>query len=220
MKYISLLYASILFFTNIQALIVVPDSINVGELNNKKPINISFDLTNDSPKDESIELIPSCHVDIKNYPKILKPNTSKKLNATLEVEFLNNGAITEKILIKSDNNSKSIKIHGYNNNIVEKSPGTHNLSNEEFIKISNRQNVTIIDVRPSSDYKESKISNSINIPFDENDFRMKLAELPRNKTYLIYCQKGIKSERTYRIMKFMKFKKIYCLEKGFENWKK
>ena len=46
----------------------------------------------------------------------------------------------------------------------------------------------IIDIRDKKDYEKGHIPHAINIPFD--DFEENGIKLPKNKKYILYCERG------------------------------
>jgi len=46
----------------------------------------------------------------------------------------------------------------------------------------------IIDIRDKEDYEKGHIPHAINIPYD--DFEEKGIKLPKNKIYILYCERG------------------------------
>ena len=93
------------------------------------------------------------------------------------------------------------------------------LDKETFAAAIKKSGVQIIDVRMTPDFEQGHIENAININFFDPEFKHKLLELNRNKTYYLYD----KNEKTaYRSMKFMEdndFKNVYMLKGGYEAWK-
>ncbi len=59
-------------------------------------------------------------------------------------------------------------------------------------------NYQIIDVRTKTEYEESHIKNSINIPYDTIDENTKL---DKNKTIMVYCKSGKRSSIAYSKLK-------------------
>ncbi len=76
----------------------------------------------------------------------------------------------------------------------------------------------IIDVRTPDEYSEGHIENSVNINYNNPDFKAKISELNRNDTYLIYCRSGRRSGEALETFKELGFKKVYNLSKGFDSW--
>ena len=86
-----------------------------------------------------------------------------------------------------------------------------NKYNEDFV---------IIDVRSPQEYNEGHVENSGMIDFYDTDFRDKLSQLDKEKTYLIYCKSGSRSGRAPDILKELGFIKVYNFEGGIVEWKK
>ncbi|HTF31484.1 MAG TPA: metalloregulator ArsR/SmtB family transcription factor, partial [Flavitalea sp.] len=57
---------------------------------------------------------------------------------------------------------------------------------DELITKIDSGKVTILDVRPETEYKKGHIANSISIPFDELSSRLK--ELPKRNEIIAYCR--------------------------------
>lgn len=57
---------------------------------------------------------------------------------------------------------------------------------DELIKKIESEKITILDVRPESEYKNGHIANSISIPFDQLAGRLK--ELPKRNQIIAYCR--------------------------------
>ena len=97
--------------------------------------------------------------------------------------------------------------------------GERILDKETFAAAIKKSGVQVIDVRMPPDFEQGHIENAININFFDPDFKHKLLELNRSKTYYLYD----KNEKTaYRSMKFMEdndFKNVFMLKGGYEAWK-
>ncbi len=77
-------------------------------------------------------------------------------------------------------------------------------------------NINIIDIRSREKYNTSHIETSINIPFDvlmSNPDKY----LEKDKTYYIYCQRGITSKKVIPILNLKGYKVINILG-GYESW--
>jgi rhodanese-related sulfurtransferase len=93
------------------------------------------------------------------------------------------------------------------------------LDKEAFAAGIKKSGVKIIDVRMTADFEQGHIEDAININFFDPEFKHKLLELNRNKTYYLYDKK---EKTAYRSMKFMQdndFKNVYMLKGGYEAWK-
>ena len=93
------------------------------------------------------------------------------------------------------------------------------LDKEAFAAAIKKSGAQVIDVRMPPDFEQGHIENAININFFDPEFKHKLLELNRKKTYYLYD----KNEKTaYRSMKFMEdndFKNVFMLKGGYEAWK-
>jgi len=76
----------------------------------------------------------------------------------------------------------------------------------------------IIDVRTSEEFANAHIEDAINIDYYQESFRDELEAMDRNKTYLIYCRTGNRSQSAISIMGELGFKTIYHLQVGITGW--
>ena len=64
--------------------------------------------------------------------------------------------------------------------------------------ILKEDNYIIIDVRTEEEYNAEHVKDSINIPYDEIN---KDTKLDKNKTILVYCKSGVRSNKAYTTLK-------------------
>lgn len=84
-----------------------------------------------------------------------------------------------------------------------------NLSNDDFV---------VLDVRTPEEYAEGCLDNSTNVDYNSPDFADKAANLDKDKTYLVYCRSGRRSEASAEILDGMGFEHVYNLEGGISGW--
>ena len=84
---------------------------------------------------------------------------------------------------------------------------------------NNNPNFVILDVRTPEEYLSGHIENAVNLDYYSNTFGNSLDELDKNKTYLIYCRSGRRSENTLNIMKGLDFREAYNMLGGINKWK-
>ena len=92
---------------------------------------------------------------------------------------------------------------------------------EAFTLIQDNQNnpdFIILDVRTPEEFADGHIEKAINMDFYSTAFRDELDGLDKNKTYLLHCRSGNRSEKTLNIMKELKFIKIYHMTGGSIEW--
>lgn len=81
-----------------------------------------------------------------------------------------------------------------------------------------RDDLVIIDVCSPQEFKDRHLENAININFISKSFKLRLATLDKDKTYLVYCKVGGRSKLAQRTMRKLGFKKIYNLVGGTLLW--
>ena len=74
-------------------------------------------------------------------------------------------------------------------------------------------NFVIIDVRTPEEFLGEHIENAVNLDYYSDTFRNDLDKLGKNKTYLIYCRSGRRSENALNIVKELDFEEIFTIYK-------
>ena len=78
---------------------------------------------------------------------------------------------------------------------------------------------TLIDVRTPGEWKQGRISGAKHIDVSSSDFDKKVAELPREGRYLLYCQSGGRSGMALSRMKSKGFTDVNHLGGGISTWR-
>ena len=92
---------------------------------------------------------------------------------------------------------------------------------EAFTLIQNNQNnpeLVILDVRTPEEFTGGYIGSAVNIDFYSETFRDELANLDKNKTYLIYCRGGTRGRSTLDITTELDFEEAYNMSGGMLRW--
>ena len=76
----------------------------------------------------------------------------------------------------------------------------------------------IIDVRTPDEYNSGHIEGAEMIDFGADDFRDRIGELDRGKTYLIHCRSGGRSAGARDVMEELGFLKVYHMLGGTLGW--
>jgi rhodanese-related sulfurtransferase len=89
---------------------------------------------------------------------------------------------------------------------------------DELVEKLDSGKVTLLDVRPESEYKQGHIANAISIPIDELSRRLK--ELPKRTTIVAYCRGPfcVFADEAVALLTKAGFKATR-LEEGFPDWK-
>lgn len=93
---------------------------------------------------------------------------------------------------------------------------------EAYISIQENKdnpNFVILDVRTPEEFLGEYIENAVNLDYYSDTFRNDLDKLDKNKTYLIYCRSGRRSENALNIMKELDFREAYNMSGGIIKWK-
>ncbi len=78
----------------------------------------------------------------------------------------------------------------------------------------------LLDVRTPGEFSESHIDGAVLLNFQSPDFKTKVQELDKNKTYLVYCRSGMRSSSCADTMKAMGFTKVYNILGGIMEWER
>lgn len=86
-----------------------------------------------------------------------------------------------------------------------------------FVKLMEKDHL-LLDVRTPEEFAEGYIANATNINFYDDDFAQKATALQKDKPLLVYCKKGGRSAKAYKILRKAGFEKVYDLDGGFTAW--
>jgi len=81
------------------------------------------------------------------------------------------------------------------------------------------QNIVIVDIRSSSKYADGHIPGAIHIPFRSKNFDELLYAYRDTPVLILYCGRGLKTEKAAQIAKESGFTQIFILEGGLSSWK-
>lgn len=76
----------------------------------------------------------------------------------------------------------------------------------------------LLDVRTPREYANGHIRGALLINYYASDFVDRLTTLDRDKTYLVYCHSGARSDRTLAILKKLGFHQAYDMATGIVGW--
>ena len=80
------------------------------------------------------------------------------------------------------------------------------------------ENFIILDVRTLQEYSSGHLENAINIDYYSSTFRDSLTALDKDKTYLVYCRSGNRSQQAVYIMEELGFITVYNMLGGILKW--
>lgn len=79
------------------------------------------------------------------------------------------------------------------------------------------QELVILDVRTPTEYHKGHINNAQNVNF-HGRFEQKMNQLDKTKPYLVYCQRGGRSNSAAEMMIKAGFQQVYDMKGGFTQW--
>jgi phage shock protein E len=74
--------------------------------------------------------------------------------------------------------------------------------------------VTVIDIRTPEEFAAGHLADATLIDFYEADFADRIAELPTDEPYLVYCRSGNRSAQATRLMDELGFEQVYEMDGG------
>ena len=92
------------------------------------------------------------------------------------------------------------------------------VSSEESLELLYDENYKFLDVRTDSEFSNGHIPNSIHIPLDELQGRMKEIEPIKDKNIIVCCRSGIRSSKATNILLENDFQ-VFNLSGGILSWK-
>lgn len=88
----------------------------------------------------------------------------------------------------------------------------------EFKKLKTQPKTVVLDVRTPQEKSEGAVPGAQQIDFFTPNFKKKVDQLDKSKTYLVYCRSGNRSTKACKIMDDLGFEKLYNLSGGIMAW--
>jgi rhodanese-related sulfurtransferase len=98
------------------------------------------------------------------------------------------------------------------------SAGAQALSVKDAILMMNRNPCALIDLRSKDDFTSGHIANAQNIPYESIEKSVETLKKYSNKHLILYCQKGIRSEKALSLFQKIGMEKVYSIEGGLDQW--
>lgn len=87
-----------------------------------------------------------------------------------------------------------------------------------FYDLTLQPNTVILDVRTASEFAGGKIRGARNLDIMSPSFYSQVKNLPKDKTYLVYCRSGNRSGQACEIMADLGFENLKNLAGGIMRW--
>ncbi|TFV97560.1 rhodanese-like domain-containing protein [Algoriphagus kandeliae] len=88
----------------------------------------------------------------------------------------------------------------------------------EFHDLMLQKDTVILDVRTPGEFSSGKLRGARNIDIMSRNFVDQIKNLPKDKTYLVYCRSGNRSGQACEIMADMGFTNLKNMARGIMSW--
>ena len=82
--------------------------------------------------------------------------------------------------------------------------------------LATNMNIYLLDVRTPQEYSQGKLAGSVLIPIGE--FERRIREVPKNKTIVVYCAVGSRSNAVAAFLTQQGYKDVYNMTDGIVGW--
>lgn len=112
-----------------------------------------------------------------------------------------------------------IALFGCTNNSQGQTGKVKHINQTEFSTILSKEKAVIVDVRTPGETAQGVIKGAtVFANINGANFAQQIAQLDKNKTYIIYCRSGARSSSAADYMVSQGFTKVYNLSGGIMNW--
>ena len=80
-----------------------------------------------------------------------------------------------------------------------------------------RMGAVLIDVRTKQEFMEKHLEGAILIPYYEISSKIGDIVQDKNRTIIVYCQNGGRSQRAFKILKRLGYSEVFDLKGGIEG---
>lgn len=130
-------------------------------------------------------------------------------------------AVLISISCKSDASKSEVQGATDENLVTSSQNGVKNISASEVKTLmQDNPEIEILDVRTPAEYGAGHLKNSENLDVFGSEFSKTIKNLDPEKTYLVYCAVGGRSNQAARIMQKQGFNSVYNSKEGFTSLKK
>ncbi len=103
-------------------------------------------------------------------------------------------------------------------NLISHGRDKQTIGPQEATRLINREQATIVDVRPVNDFKAGHIIHAHNIPSGSLKEQLKVLQKYRNKPVIAVCRSGMTSATACKTLRKEGFNQVYNLQGGMQAW--
>lgn len=122
------------------------------------------------------------------------------------------------IIIGSCNSNKENSYANVNQMVSEAQENIIKISVDDLKEKLDQNELMIIDCRETEEYTEGHIPRAVNIPRGILEFSSKISN--RREVIYIYSETIDRASLAYPVLKSLKYKTIYLIDGGWEEWLK
>lgn len=205
-----------------------------GIITPKEKMIVDVGYSNQGKRDLIIHTIDinNKRVRLDHYDKIVKPGAEGKITlSSTPLKFNDNLRGTIKI-ISNDPKHSVITINSMAK-VAELpvSKKKSELSDDGFkIKIKKvigmiksdgaKEKLVLLDVRTEKEFNKGHIKNAVNMNVEDKNFSKKAKLLNKNKYYVVYCEKGVRSYEAVMILRELGLNNSFNMVEGYRGWLK
>jgi phage shock protein E len=89
---------------------------------------------------------------------------------------------------------------------------------EEIISSSENSDHVLLDVRTPQEFNQGHIPGAVLIDIYDPQFKQKVGQLDKDKTYYVVCRSGNRSGKACEVMYDMGFRSLFNVERGMLEW--
>ncbi|MCM2359565.1 MAG: rhodanese-like domain-containing protein [Geobacteraceae bacterium] len=93
---------------------------------------------------------------------------------------------------------------------------SRNITSAQAKPLLDKGSVFLLDVRTPQEYQQARLNGAVLIPIDQVERR--LGEIPKNKTILVYCAVGSRSNLVAGFLAEKGFREVYNMSDGIVGW--
>lgn len=89
---------------------------------------------------------------------------------------------------------------------------------QAFERQLDQPDTVVLDVRTPREFASGHVPEAVHLDVQSPDFAEKVAALDKEKTYLVYCRTGRRSDRAAEVMRRQQFRDVQVLSGGIIAW--
>lgn len=104
------------------------------------------------------------------------------------------------------------------NEFKRKLLGFKEVKPNEAVRLINREDALVLDVREDKAFRDGHILNAVNIPLGLLESRLDEIEVYKDKPVIVYCRTGQRAAKAATLLQRQGFSSIYKLNGGMLAW--